>query len=150
MPDGRGLTEAYASRATLGSTRARLDLPTALISCPADSSSPAKSTALTNCTCKAGWSGPNAGTCMECVAGTYKSAAGSTDCISCPSNSNSSAGSAMRRLPGRLRLTYWYHCKDKLHLQGRLVGSCWRTLFRQFRHHCRCSCRQNGDVVTYD
>jgi hypothetical protein len=38
--------------------------------------------------------GPNSGTCMECVKGKYKSVAGSSDCISCPSNSNSSSGSA--------------------------------------------------------
>jgi hypothetical protein len=41
--------------------------------CPSYSNSPAGSTALTNCTCQAGWAGPDGGTCTACVAGKYKS-----------------------------------------------------------------------------
>lgn len=48
--------------------------------CPAFSSSPAGSSNLTDCRCDPGYSGPDGGTCVECAAGTYKVASGSTAC----------------------------------------------------------------------
>jgi hypothetical protein len=85
------------------------------IACPSNSTSPAGSAALTNCTCNIGSTGPNGGgpcaacmagkyktskgsvACTDCGAGTYSTAvgaSGSSTCIACPSNSTSSAGSA--------------------------------------------------------
>jgi hypothetical protein len=69
---------------------------------------------VTSCTCNAGFSGPDGGpctacvtgkyktltgtaTCTDCGAGTYSAAVGastSSTCSACPSNSNSTAGSA--------------------------------------------------------
>jgi hypothetical protein len=48
------------------------------------SSAPARSTSLTVCTCNAGFSGPDGGTCTACVAGKYKASAGSAACTGCP------------------------------------------------------------------
>jgi hypothetical protein len=63
---------------------------------------------LTNCTCNAGWTGPDGGTCTACVSGKYKvltgsalctdcgaetySTTASSTCSTCPSNSNWPAG----------------------------------------------------------
>jgi hypothetical protein len=78
------------------------------------SSAPVRSTSLTGCTCNAGWTGPDGGTCTafeagkyqtlsgtatctDCAAGTFSTAVGASatsTCSACPSNSNSSAGSA--------------------------------------------------------
>jgi hypothetical protein len=69
---------------------------------------------LTSCTCNAGFSGPDGGTCSACVAGKYKAlrgtatcsncgtgtystavgASASSTCSACPSNSNSPEGSS--------------------------------------------------------
>ena len=51
--------------------------------CPDRSNSLARSTVLTACTCNAGWSGPNGGSCTSCTAGTYKSSTGSASCALC-------------------------------------------------------------------
>jgi hypothetical protein len=40
------------------------------MSCPAESSSPAHSRALSSCICNAGWSGPDGGACTAC--GMYR------------------------------------------------------------------------------
>ena len=55
--------------------------------CPAFSSSPAGSSNLTDCRCDPGFSGPDGGTCVECAAGKYKVASGSTACTPCSPNS---------------------------------------------------------------
>ena len=47
------------------------------IPCPSDSNSPAGSSAVTNCTCNVGYSGPDGDTCTACVAGKYKVSTGS-------------------------------------------------------------------------
>jgi len=60
------------------------------MSCPADSDSPAGSTA---CTCNAGSSGPDGGSCELCSSGTYKTTTGSLSCDSCALNATSVAGS---------------------------------------------------------
>ena len=62
--------------------------------CPASSTSLPGSTALTQCTCNAGYTGTNGGTCSACAAGTYKATTGSHACSTCPSLSTSLAGSA--------------------------------------------------------
>jgi hypothetical protein len=54
------------------------------IACPFNSTSPAGSAALTNCTCNAGSTGPNGGPCTACVAGKYKTSIGSAACITDP------------------------------------------------------------------
>ena len=43
---------------------------------------------------EASWSIPSPGMCTACVAGKYQASKGSADCIACPSNSESPAGSA--------------------------------------------------------
>jgi len=66
----------------------------AIGACPADSSSPAGSDALTDCRCNAGYTGPDGGECSACPVGTFKDAAGSAECLACPSsNASSPAGS---------------------------------------------------------
>ena len=49
----------------------------------------------TDCKCHPGLTGPNGGTCVQCPAGTYKSAAGSAVCVSmdCPLHASSLPGS---------------------------------------------------------
>lgn len=61
--------------------------------CPTGSTSLAASTAVTDCFCKAGFTGPNGATCSESPAGTYKSSTGSGAALPCPSGSTSPAGS---------------------------------------------------------
>jgi hypothetical protein len=66
------------------------------VSCPASSSSAAASTAITNCLCNAGHTGPNGGTCVVCSSGKYLETQGATQessCVSCPASSNSAPGS---------------------------------------------------------
>jgi hypothetical protein len=60
--------------------------------CPAQSTSPAGSSADTSCACNTGYSG-TAGTCTQCSANTYKATTGSEACSLCPGNSISAAGS---------------------------------------------------------
>ena len=84
------------------------------VSCPANSNSEASSSVIAACTCNAGFTGVNGGTCTACVAGKYKDVSGSigcfscsagtylptvgattsSTCISCPVNSNSAASSS--------------------------------------------------------
>ena len=45
--------------------------------------------------CNAGYTGPSAGLCTACLAGTYKNATGSALCSSCPADSNSPNGSTV-------------------------------------------------------
>ena len=59
--------------------------------CPADSNSFDGATAITDCACNAGFSGPNGGPCVACEAGTYLECSSVTECASvttcssCPS-----------------------------------------------------------------
>jgi hypothetical protein len=59
--------------------------------CPAHSVSPAKTGAASNCTCVAGFTGPDGGPCLACPAGTYKQLLGSGACTECPAGSYSGA-----------------------------------------------------------
>ncbi len=63
--------------------------------CPADATSPAGSSTVTNCTCKAGSSGPDGGTCTRCVAGKYSAPLGS---VVLPSYSTSGGPKGHTRL----------------------------------------------------
>ncbi len=57
---------------------------TSCIACTANSNSPARSTAQSNCTCNAGFGGDaGTGSCTACVAGKYKNQAGNGDCTGC-------------------------------------------------------------------
>jgi hypothetical protein len=59
--------------------------------CPANSSSPISSSAITDCACDVGFTGgcgvdttcPSGNVCMTCVAGTYKNSTGSGTCTVC-------------------------------------------------------------------
>ena len=56
--------------------------------CPVQAYAPAGSTALTNCTCNAGYTGPDGEPCSACEHGTYKPVRGPGACESCPTNAN--------------------------------------------------------------
>ena len=78
----------------------------------AGSSSTAGSDASTDCTCNAGFTGPNGGTCTACGAGTYKAVSGAGSCSDCPS------GTDQRRMRGRWMV---FHVGSCLALVRRLV-----------------------------
>jgi hypothetical protein len=73
--------------------------------CPTNSLSPEASETITDCTCNAGYTGPDGGPCTPCAAGTYRTTLGSSQpvagnyktlssmCQSCPANSASPTGS---------------------------------------------------------
>jgi len=63
--------------------------------CPADSTSPSRSDAIEDCTCNAGYTGNDGGTCTACDAGKYKINAGSSICTACPPLSTSPSGSTL-------------------------------------------------------
>ena len=63
--------------------------------CPASSSSPEGSTAATDCTCNAGYTGPDGGACNACVAGKHKAQIGSGSCTNCASGTYSTKEAAM-------------------------------------------------------
>eukprot|EP00961_Rhodomonas_salina_P167447 2256258-Rhodomonas_salina.1 len=67
---------------------------TECLSCPSNSFSPNASSSSSDCTCIAGYEGPDANSCMMCSAGTYKDGMGMGPCTICPVFSNSSAGSS--------------------------------------------------------
>ena len=53
------------------------------VSCPVNSNSVSSSSAITGCTCNAGYTGPDGGVCSACVAGKYKTSGGSAVCMNC-------------------------------------------------------------------
>jgi hypothetical protein len=75
-----------------GATSGIADLMVRGVDLTADTSSaPAGSTSLTNCTCNAGFSGPDGGTCTACEAGKYKASTGSAVCTDCGAGTHSTA-----------------------------------------------------------
>ena len=52
-------------------------------SCPAYSSSPLESITMRNCTCNAGYTGPDGGECMACPKGKFKASVGPANCTAC-------------------------------------------------------------------
>ena len=62
--------------------------------CPANSRAAASSGFLVNCTCDAGFSGPNGGACTVCAAGKYKTVTGASPCESCAAGEYSNATGA--------------------------------------------------------
>jgi len=67
--------------------------PEECLSCPAHTYSAEGSSLITNCTCNAGYTGPDGDACEACVAGKYKDAAGEAGCSDCPASSSSPEGS---------------------------------------------------------
>ena len=53
------------------------------LDCPSHTSSPLGSDVITDCTCNAGYKGPDGGACVACVAGKYSPQNGSSSCIDC-------------------------------------------------------------------
>jgi len=51
--------------------------------CSGNFNTAAGSVSQSDCICDAGSSGPNGGTCIKCIAGTYKILRGDTTCVSC-------------------------------------------------------------------
>jgi hypothetical protein len=61
--------------------------------CPDNTRSAALSAALNECTCVAGYTGPDGAECTACVPGTYKIATGSAGCSACaPGTYNAASG----------------------------------------------------------
>jgi len=54
--------------------------------CPDFSHSAATSTARSNCTCNAGFSGPDGGACTACAPGSFKAGPGDASCTPCPAD----------------------------------------------------------------
>ena len=52
--------------------------------CPANSMSSAGSSLESQCVCKPGYTGPNGGPCIACVAGKFKTTSGTAECTDCP------------------------------------------------------------------
>ncbi len=97
------------------STTVGATVATTCIGCPTSSNSPISSAVLAACTCNVGFTGPDGGVCVLCVAGKYKPATGNatctdcaagtysttlgatvaTTCIGCPTSSNSPISSAV-------------------------------------------------------
>ena len=50
-----------------------------------------------DCECKPGYSGPDGGTCVVCLAGSYKDVNGSVACSLCPAGTFSTAKAADKR-----------------------------------------------------
>ena len=59
--------------------------------CDSNAQSPAGSNEAVACTCNAGYTGPDGGTCTQCTAGTYKPTKGPYSCISCQPGKYSTA-----------------------------------------------------------
>jgi len=64
-------------------------------SCPLNSSSLLLSSWWHDCTCNAGFTGPDGGPCIPCAAGTFKDASGVGNCTTCPEGSFCQLGSAI-------------------------------------------------------
>jgi hypothetical protein len=62
--------------------------------CDANAQSLAGSSAAEACTCNAGWTGPDGGTCHVCTAGKYKPTRGPYSCFSCQPGKYSAATGA--------------------------------------------------------
>ena len=62
--------------------------------CPVNSLAAATSGSQTDCTCNAGYTGPNGGVCSACAAGEYKTATGPSGCVSCPAGAYSTVAGA--------------------------------------------------------
>ena len=60
-----------------------LEAASACTTCPDQSHSPAGSINITNCTCNAGYTGPDGGPCVSCGEGTWKEQAGPEACEAC-------------------------------------------------------------------
>ena len=58
--------------------------------CPDATTSPASSSAVTNCVCNAGFLGPAGGPCVICTSGKYQQG---TECVDCPDGQTSAPGS---------------------------------------------------------
>jgi hypothetical protein len=66
-------------------------------SCPSGSAAEAGSNAITKCICKAGYFGPDGGTCEAGIAGKYKPGPGAEECKDCAADSSSPTASTTCR-----------------------------------------------------
>ena len=76
------------------STSTGATIATTCITCPSSSISYSASSAAGDCTCNAGFTGPNGGVCSACVAGKYKINTGSVACTDCLAGSFSTSTGA--------------------------------------------------------
>ena len=60
-------------------------------SCPAHTNSVNGSSAVTDCKCNVGYTGPDGGSCVACVAGKFKTSNGTAACAQCVAGKHSSA-----------------------------------------------------------
>lgn len=76
--EGRASCEGCATGTYQDSTEA-----TACLSCPANTISSENSSAMIDCQCNPGYSGPDGGICVACSEGKYKPANGTSACSDC-------------------------------------------------------------------
>ena len=79
----KGTTDCHECEAGTYSTTVAATSPETCQECPANSASPEGSSAVGECKCNAGFTGPDGGSCEECLAGTYKEGSGSGECVEC-------------------------------------------------------------------
>ena len=84
-----------ACRDCVSNTYSDVHLAGSCSSCPAYSSSPSTSILVTNCTCNAGYTGPDGGTCAACTTGQFKSASGPANCTDCAAGKYSASVAAV-------------------------------------------------------
>ena len=64
---------------------------TTCMNCPSDAVSPLSSSSILDCQCDIGYSGPDGGSCVACVAGKFKASIGSDACTQCAAGKHSAA-----------------------------------------------------------
>jgi hypothetical protein len=93
-PAGQTGADAQSCSLCAEGTFKPADGSAACTACPDSSSSPAGSTAITNCLCNMGYTGLNGGPCTACGPDTYKPIPGSGACHNCPAYSQPATASA--------------------------------------------------------
>ena len=92
--EAKGTTDCHECEAGTYSATEAATSPETCAECPVRSDSPAGSSAVGECKCNAGFSGPDGGLCEECPAGTYKEMSGSGACVECEVGTYSTASGA--------------------------------------------------------
>jgi hypothetical protein len=106
--------------------------------CPVRTFSPPGSKIASDCTCNAGWTGPDGGSCLECVPGKYKEVSGSAACSDCPAGSDSPAAS-----------TAVEACTCNVGYSGPDGGSCTACLAGKYKADTGPGACTDCDINTY-
>ena len=84
-----GSAECVSCVAGKYSTALAADFSETCQNCAANANSPEASPSSSSCTCNAGYTGPDGGSCSACGQGKFKTSTGSGSCTSCDANANS-------------------------------------------------------------